>query len=122
MKSINNPNFGTLPDFGNINQGDDRELVIRKIVPYAKGISVKASWAADGTHPGWDLERLIKSCQDAGYHGFWGIESGTNRPRGAVSGQPSAPQLPPDEIWAMETRAVRLTKEVLERAVLRKPA
>ena len=56
MKAVNNPRFGTLPDFGNINEGDDRYEVIRRIMPYAKGVSVKAAWSADGTHPRWDLE------------------------------------------------------------------
>src|SRR4029077_7550885 len=32
MKMVNNPRFGTLPDFGNINPEDDREETIRKIV------------------------------------------------------------------------------------------
>ena len=118
MKAVNNPNFGTLPDFGNINPGDDHAEVIRRIVPYAKGVSVKSSWAPDGTHPGWDLEKLIKICQDAGYHGFWGIESGFGRVgRGAPQAQE---QLTPEQIWENESKGVRLTKAVLERTVLKK--
>lgn len=118
MKAVNNPNFGTLPDFGNINQGDDHYEVIRKLMPYAKGISVKASWAADGTHPGWDLERLIKICQDAGYHGFWGIESGFGR--GGRRGQPAEENLTHEQIWENEKKGVLLTKGVLERTLLKK--
>ena len=75
IKAVDNPHFGTLPDFGNINPGDDNAEVIRKIVPYANGISVKTAWQADGTHPWWDLEKIIRIGQDSGYHGFWGIES-----------------------------------------------
>ena len=113
MKAVNNPNFGTLPDFGNVNPGDDHAEVIRKIVPYAKGISVKAAWAADGTHPGWDLEKIIRICQESGYHGFWGIESSFAQTR--------APEtLPADQIWENELKGVRLTKAVLERVVLKK--
>ena len=115
MKAVNRPNFGTLPDFGNINRDDNHEEVIRKIVPYAKGISVKAAWAEDGTNPGWDLEKLIRICQDAGYHGFWGIESSYGRRRGALQ-----EQLPPDQIWEREVKGVQLTKAVLERTVMKR--
>ncbi|PYV10149.1 MAG: xylose isomerase [Acidobacteria bacterium] len=111
MKAVNDPDFGTLPDFGNVNPGDDHAEVIRKIVPYAKGVSVKSSWNPDGTHTRFDLEKLVKICQDAGYHGFWGIESGLRS-----SGQ----NLTGEQIWEEEARAVRLTKAVLERTVLKK--
>jgi len=117
MKTVNNPNFGTLPDFGNVNPGDDNAEVIRKIVPWAKGISVKASWAADGTHPRYDLEKIIKICQDSGFHGFWGIESGFGR---RPDGQQPAEQPTPEQIWANESKGVRLTKAVLDRTVLKK--
>ncbi|HTM52122.1 MAG TPA: TIM barrel protein [Bryobacteraceae bacterium] len=112
MKAVDDPNFGTLPDFGNINPGDDNAEVIRKIVPWAKGISVKASWAADGMHPGWNLEKIIRICQDAGYHGFWGIESNFARN--------SPEKLSADQIWENELKGVRLTKAVLDRVVLKK--
>lgn len=119
MKAVDNPNFGTLPDFGNINAGDNGEEVIRKVVPYAKGISVKASWTPEGTNPGWDLEKMIRICQEAGYHGFWGIESGYGRRRRAP-GQPAAEQkLSPDQIWENEVKGVQLTKAVLARMVLK---
>ncbi len=122
MKAVNSPNFGTLPDFGNVNPGDDNAEVLRKIVPYAKGISVKASWLPDGTHnKAWDLEKMIKICQDAGYHGFWGIESNYGAPRRRpAEGAPPEPQPSPDEIWANELKGVQLTKAVLERLVLKK--
>jgi len=101
VKAVDNPNFGTLPDFGNFNPGDDN----------AKGISVKAAWAADGTHPGWDLEKIIRICQESGYHGFWGIESSFAR---------TAQNQSADQIWENELKGVQLTKAVLERAVLKK--
>lgn len=116
MEEVNDPNFGTLPDLGNVNPCDDHADVMRKIVPYAKGVSVKAAWAADGTHPRWDLEALIKICQEAGYHGFWGIESSYGR---AGAGRP-AEQLSADEIWESEVKGVRLTKAVIDRVVLKK--
>jgi sugar phosphate isomerase/epimerase len=112
MKAVNRPEFGTLPDFGNVNPGADHEQVLRQLVPYAKGISVKASWAPDGTHPRYSLERMIKICQDAGYRGFWGIESGYGRGQAAS----------PEELWQNELKGVRLTKAVLERTVLKRSA
>ncbi len=120
MKTVNNPNFGTLPDFGNINQGDDNAEVLRKIVPYAKGISVKAAWNADETHPGWDLEKLLKICRDSGYHGFYGIESSYPRMERRAPGAGAPPQLPPEQIWENELKGIKLTQAVLERTILAK--
>jgi L-ribulose-5-phosphate 3-epimerase len=125
MKAVGSDHFGTLPDFGNINQGDNREEVVRKLVPYAKGISVKASWAADGTNAGWDLDKLLKICMESGYHGFWGIESSMARaggPAGMAAGQPPSQDLTPDQIWENECKAVRLTKAAIERVVFNKPS
>ena len=119
VNAVDNPNFGTLPDFGNVNQGDDPAEVLRKVVPYAKGISVKASWASDGTHPRYDLEKMIRICQESGYHGFWGIESSYGRRRRDASGQAPAPESP-DQVWENEVKGVQLTKAVLDRVVLKK--
>jgi len=125
MKVVGSDHFGTLPDFGNINRGDNREEVVRKIVPYAKGISVKASWAADGTNAGWDLDRLLKICMESGYRGFWGIESSMARGGGSAAmaaGQPASQDLTADQIWDSECKAVRLTKAAIERVVFDKPS
>ncbi len=119
MKTVNNPKFGVLPDFGNINRGDDNAEVIRKIVPWAKvSISVKAAWATDDTNPGWDLEKIIGICRESGYHGFWGIESSYGR---APKGQPAAPrvQMTLEDIWAQEAKGVKLTKAAIEKTVLK---
>lgn len=115
MKEVNDPRFGTLPDFGNVNPGDDYATVLRKLLPYAKGVSVKTSWAADGTHPRYDPAKLIQICLDAGFHGAWGIESSYGRaPRGTTE------KLTPDEIWAREAKGVQLTKELIERTVIKR--
>jgi len=111
LKEVNNPRLGVLPDFGNINKGDDRYDVIRRLAPHAKGISVKASWRDGDTHPDWDLEKLIKICQDSGFHGWWGIESGF---RSATR------DLPAEQTWENECKGVRLTKAVIERTVFKK--
>ena len=112
MKEVDDPDFGTLPDFGNVNPGDDHAEVIRKIVPWAKGISVKSAWSADGTHPRWDLEKLIKICQESGFHGYWGIES--------AYGNRRDPNLTHDQLWEREKKGVMLTKRVIERVVLKR--
>ena len=120
MKEVNNPRFGTLPDFGNINQGDDHYDVITKLMPYAKGVSVKAAWQLDESHPRFDLARLIKIAQDAGYHGYWGIESSYgNQRRGRGEQRPAEPTLSPEQIWEQDKKGVLLTKAVLERTVLK---
>jgi sugar phosphate isomerase/epimerase len=124
MKAVNNPRFGVLPDFGNINDGDDRYEVIRRIMPYAKGVSVKAAWSADGSHPRWDLEKLIKICQDAGFHGYWGIESnfGQSAERGQGGRRAPAGKVSPDQLWENEVKGVMLAKAVLDRVIFRKAA
>ncbi|MGE5647167.1 MAG: sugar phosphate isomerase/epimerase family protein [Acidobacteriota bacterium] len=113
MKAVNNPRLGTLPDFGNINKGDDRYEVIRRLLPYAKGISVKAAWRDGDTHPGWDLEKLIQICREAGFHGWWGIES-------SYRGSKREEEITPDELWENELKGIRLTKRVIERTVFEK--
>ena len=50
-KKLNNPNFGILPDYGNYLADSDIKAALRKAMPYAKGVSVKAGWQPDGTHP-----------------------------------------------------------------------
>jgi sugar phosphate isomerase/epimerase len=126
MKAVNNADFGVLPDFGNVNQGDDYYEVVRQLLPYAKGISVKSSWAEDGTHPRYDLEKMLQICVDSGYHGFWGIESAYGRPAGRrAGGAQQADAAPattptPDQIWEQEVKGVKLTKAVIEKVVLKK--
>lgn len=115
MKAVNNPRFGTLPDFGNVNPGADYADVLKKLLPWAKGVSVKTSWAADGTHPRYDPAKLIRICLDAGFHGVWGIESSYGRgPRGTQE------KVTPDQLWANEAKGVQLTKELIERVVFQR--
>ena len=111
MKLVNDPHFGTLPDFGNINPNDDPYEVIRQLMPFAKGVSVKAMWNEDGTHPRYSVEKMIALAQAAGFHGYWGIESSYN---GRATG------LPNDQVWANESKGIRLTKAVIEKAVFAK--
>ncbi|MFC1562930.1 sugar phosphate isomerase/epimerase family protein [candidate division KSB1 bacterium] len=100
MERVNNLYFGLLPDFGNFIKDVDLNEVLRKVVPYATGISVKSYFTAQGTHPRYDLERCVKTCHDAGYRGFYGIEA---------EGRESS-----------SYEQVRLTKKVLDKVLFGK--
>jgi sugar phosphate isomerase/epimerase len=80
MKKVNKPNFGTLPDFGNFPKEVERYEAVRKMMPYAKGVSFKCyDFGADGKETTIDMDRLMKIVQDAGYRGSVGIEYEGNR-------------------------------------------
>lgn len=111
MKTVNDPHFGTLPDFGNINPGDDPYEVIRALMPFAKGVSVKAMWQADGSHPRYSVDKMIELAKSFGFHGDWGIESSFD---GRAQG------LSNDQVWANETKGVKMTKAVIEKSVFGK--
>ena len=121
MKKVGDPRFGTLPDFGNFNEGDDPYEGTRKLMPYAMGVSVKAAWTPEETHLGRDLNRLIEIARQSGYHGFWGIESSCGRPR-RRSGQRGRTefQLSAEQTWEQDKKGVMLTKAVLESTVVKK--
>lgn len=104
MKMVDHADFGTLPDFGNINKGDDHAAVVRQLMPWAKGVSVKSSWNADGTHTAFDLAQLIRIAKEAGYHGFWGIESGFDRQAKS-------------NFWENEGKGVELTRDLLKKEI-----
>lgn len=110
VKKVNSPHFGILPDYGNYDRGSDIAGAVKKAMPYAKGVSVKAGWQPDGTHPAYDLEELIQVSKDSGYSGFWGIESSIRRSR---------ENRPKDKegIKADEWKAVMLTKKAIEKVV-----
>jgi L-ribulose-5-phosphate 3-epimerase len=76
MKAVNLPNFGTLPDFGNFDRGMDRYEGIRKLMPYAKGVSGKShDFDAKGNETQTDYERMMKIVVDeAKFEGHVDIE------------------------------------------------
>jgi L-ribulose-5-phosphate 3-epimerase len=75
MKKVNLPNFGLLPDFGNFPQGTDKYEAVRKMMPYAKGVSFKChEFGPDGNETGIDMHRMMKIVDEAGYRGWVGIE------------------------------------------------
>ena len=81
MKQVNNPRFGTLPDFGNFPKtkaGDytiDIYDAIDRMMPYARGVSAKSfDFSADGKETKLDFARIMKIVTDAGYKGHVGVE------------------------------------------------
>jgi L-ribulose-5-phosphate 3-epimerase len=80
MKTVNLPNFGTLPDFGNFPKQADRYEAVRKLMPFAKGVSFKCyDFGPDGKETTIDMGRMMKIVLDAGYHSWVGIEYEGNR-------------------------------------------
>lgn len=112
VKKVNHPKFGLLCDLGNWNKGDDRYASSRKILPYAKGLSVKGTWGPD-TDPEFDAEKLVKVALDFGYVGWWGLEVTPRRAQGAA-------KRPVEEQFAEEVKTVLGAKAIVERVVLRK--
>ena len=80
MKAVNNPSFGTLPDFGNFPKSDGKYTIdiydaIERMMPYAKGVSAKSyDFDEKGNETTLDYPRIMKIVNAAGYHGFVGIE------------------------------------------------
>jgi L-ribulose-5-phosphate 3-epimerase len=76
MKSVNLPNFGTLPDFGNFDKDQDRYESIRKLMPYAKGASGKFfDFDASGNETTIDYDRMMEIVlEDSKFKGYIDIE------------------------------------------------
>ncbi len=78
---VDHPRCGTLPDFGNfrIKEGEsyDSYRGIAKLMPWAKGVSVKDKVWDDRDHQSdLDYDRMLKIVLDAGFNGYCGIEHG----------------------------------------------
>lgn len=84
IQQVDMPNCGTLPDFGNfcIERGEsgcaneyDRYEGVRRMMPYAKGVSAKSYAFNDaGQETTIDYMRMLKIIKNAGYEGHIGIE------------------------------------------------
>jgi L-ribulose-5-phosphate 3-epimerase len=79
MKTVNLPNCGTLPDFGNFQTSPgvwyDRYQGVTELMPFAKGVSAKSyEFDADGNETKTDYRKMLKIVLDAGYHGYIGVE------------------------------------------------
>lgn len=89
MDTINKPNCGTLPDFGNfcikrdgkeVWEGKcieeyDRYLGVTEMMKHAKAVSAKThDFDANGNETHTDYMKMMKIVKDAGYTGYVGIE------------------------------------------------
>ena len=74
MKTVNLPNCGTLPDFGNFHEYD-RYLGVKETMPFAKAVSAKShEFDEDGNEVRTDYRKMMKIVLAANYHGYVGIE------------------------------------------------
>ena len=69
MKEVNHPLFGTYPDWREPSIDFDNCRYLQKTVPFAKGMSYRNQHTEELT------AKMIGLCRDAGYHGWYGIES-----------------------------------------------
>ncbi|WP_346238153.1 sugar phosphate isomerase/epimerase family protein [Niabella insulamsoli] len=87
MKSVNMPNVGTLPDFGNFcikRDSKDWQVCVEEydrykgtaeLMPFAKGVSAKSyDFDEKGNCVETDYNRIMKIVKDAGFKGYVGIE------------------------------------------------
>ncbi|WP_165251415.1 sugar phosphate isomerase/epimerase family protein [Paludisphaera soli] len=80
IKAVNNPSFGTLPDFGNFPKADGKYKLdvydaIARMMPHAHGVSAKSyDFDEKGEESNLDFARIMKIVTDAGYKGWVGIE------------------------------------------------
>lgn len=81
ITKVDHPHCGTLPDTGNFrineNESYDSYRGVKKLMQWAKGVSVKdQAWDDQGNQMPLDFERMMRIVVDAGYHGYCGIEFG----------------------------------------------
>ena len=69
LNRVNNLYFGLLPDYRGPGTDFDHLGFLEKALPYAQGMSVRMQPTAEET------EHMIKMCRDAGYRGYYGIET-----------------------------------------------
>jgi hydroxypyruvate isomerase len=69
MKKVNNPLFGTYPDWRQPSTDFDNYTYLEKTLPYAKGMSYRNQPTEELT------AKMIKLSKDGGYKGWYGIES-----------------------------------------------
>jgi L-ribulose-5-phosphate 3-epimerase len=69
MKELNNPRFGSFPDWRNPSDDFDNYTYLQKTAPYAKGMSYRNQPTEELT------AAMIRLSKDSGYRGWYGIES-----------------------------------------------
>ncbi|MEM6342297.1 MAG: sugar phosphate isomerase/epimerase family protein [Bacteroidota bacterium] len=81
IQSVNMPNCGMLPDFGNFiinrdtGESYDRYRGVEQFMPYAKGVSAKShNFDENGDETATDYRKMLQIVKNAGYTGYIGIE------------------------------------------------
>ena len=79
IRKVDNPNCGTLPDFGNFRisaeEEYDRYLGMKELMPFAKGVSAKShEFDDEGNETKSDFYKMLKIVKEAGYTGYIGVE------------------------------------------------
>lgn len=69
MKAVNDPDFGTYPDWRSPSDDFDNIAYLEKTLPYALGMSYRNQPTEELT------AKMIQMAKDSGYHGWYGIES-----------------------------------------------
>lgn len=69
MKEVDHPLFGTYPDWREPSTDFDNYNYLQKTAPFAKGMSYRNQPTEELT------AKMIGLCKNAGYHGWYGIES-----------------------------------------------
>jgi sugar phosphate isomerase/epimerase len=69
IKKVDDPDFGTYPDWRSPSDDFDNVMYLKKTIPYAFGQSYRNQPTEEQT------VKMIKISQDAGYKGWYGIES-----------------------------------------------
>ncbi|WP_224484966.1 sugar phosphate isomerase/epimerase family protein [Robertkochia aurantiaca] len=103
IESVDQPNAGTLPDFGNFCTRRDGEgnwggecieeydmyKGVKELMPLAKGVSAKSyEFDTSGRETTIDFERMLKIVKDSGYSGYIGVEfegSGVSEEQGILA-------------------------------------
>ena len=69
MREVDHPLFGTYPDWREPSTDFDNYNYLQKTAPFAKGMSYRNQPTEELT------AKMIDLCKNAGYHGWYGIES-----------------------------------------------
>lgn len=74
IQTVNKPNCGTLPDFGNFYEYD-RYKGVNEMMPFAKGVSAKTNgFKPNGEDTIVDFKRMLEIVKKHDYAGYIGIE------------------------------------------------
>ncbi|HUP10704.1 MAG TPA: hypothetical protein VM187_00785, partial [Niastella sp.] len=69
MQKVNDPLFGTYPDWREPDSEFNNVTYLHKTLPYAKGMSYRNQPTEEAT------AKMIQLCINSGYRGWYGIES-----------------------------------------------